>query len=317
MPARSSRTDFARRAVQGERLLDIPIVDAHSHLQMHTSFCVRSESIDQERLSYLDAMDATGVDRAVLFTCCIGDYIVLNDVTIAAINFCPERFIGYAFLTLDCAKRGRQELERCRKAGLRGLKLVDADLVGIEQDFMDPQFKQIWDFCAEADWPVLIHGLDIRLLVTPGVRLRRDDVEERIAHRTRSVITLSTPHHGTPLAGFFTTLQGRQVLRLLTVMATSAGGRHVLFLAAQAASQIAAADDRLGLKNTLLDSAADRLLRTLTPGRDDPLWGFLKEVSEDQGAIVQLRIASKMMSELMISLINPMLSAIARQLSRN
>ena len=51
-------------------------------------------------------------------------------------------------------------------------------------------------------------GLDVRLLTAPGVALpTRVDVE-RLATRVRTVVTLSTPHYGTPLASFFTTLQG-------------------------------------------------------------------------------------------------------------
>ena len=42
-------------------------------------------------------------------------------------------------------------------------------------------------------------GLDIRLLLTPGVRLRNDDTEALVADRTRTAACISTPHHGTPL----------------------------------------------------------------------------------------------------------------------
>ena len=39
-------------------------------------------------------------------------------------------------------------------------------------------------------------GLDIRLLLTPGVHLVRGDAEERVATHARSAITLATPHFG-------------------------------------------------------------------------------------------------------------------------
>jgi hypothetical protein len=131
-------------------------------------------------------------------------------------------------------------------------------------------------------------GLDIRLLTTPGVRLRPGDDEEELGTRTRSVTTVSTPHYGTPLSSFFTSLQGRNLLRLLAVLATSNQGRHSIFLAAQLTSAVARLDDKLGRRDTMLDLLAERLLDQLTLKKDDPLWDFLDEVSSDQGAIIQL-----------------------------
>ena len=47
-------------------------------------------------------------------------------------------------------------------------------------------------------------GLDARLLCTPSVRLRADPrIERQIVERTRSVVSVTTPHFGTPLASFF------------------------------------------------------------------------------------------------------------------
>jgi hypothetical protein len=131
-------------------------------------------------------------------------------------------------------------------------------------------------------------GLDVRLLTTPGVRLRPDESERRIVARTRSVVTVATPHFGTPLAGFFTTILGRQLLELLTVLATSWGGRAGLVAAAQAISLAARADDLLGRRRTFLDSLARSLLSQATPRQDADLWQYLREIASDQGAIVQL-----------------------------
>ena len=131
-------------------------------------------------------------------------------------------------------------------------------------------------------------GLDVRLLLTPGVALHPSDHEEQLGERTRSAISLSTPHYGTPLAGFFTTLQGRNVLRLLTVLATSREGRHAIFLTAQLTSLLAQVDDSLGRRNTLLDVVADKVLDKLTLDKTDPLWQFLERIAVDQGAVIHL-----------------------------
>ncbi len=56
-------------------------------------------------------------------------------------------------------------------------------------------------------------GLDVRMLLTRGVRVSRGDAEERIARLTRSAISVATPHHGTPLANDFLTIRVRRCCR--------------------------------------------------------------------------------------------------------
>ena len=131
-------------------------------------------------------------------------------------------------------------------------------------------------------------GLDIRLLATPGVRVRRDDVGKRIADKVRSVITMATPHYGTPLATVFTTVPGRNLLEMLSTLALSRPGRFGIYVGSKLATAVARFDDRFGLKNTMLDYAVAKLLQYISNNPDDPIWTFLREVSTDQGAIIQL-----------------------------
>lgn len=131
-------------------------------------------------------------------------------------------------------------------------------------------------------------GLDARLLATPGVKLVPTDAEERVGERLRTVQTLSTPHFGTPLANFFTTLQGRNVLYLLTLFATTRTGRLSLTALAQYLTLVAKVDDLLGQTDTLLDQLAERLLSSVSADRGHQLWDFVREISRDQGAVIQL-----------------------------
>ncbi len=131
-------------------------------------------------------------------------------------------------------------------------------------------------------------GLDIRLLATPGVRVSSNDLGRRIADRVRTVITMATPHFGTPLATVFTTVPGRNLLELLSTLALSRPGRLGIFLGSKLATAVARFDDRFGLKDTPLDYAVAKLLQYITNNPDDPIWTFLREVSTDQGAIIQL-----------------------------
>jgi hypothetical protein len=60
-------------------------------------------------------------------------------------------------------------------------------------------------------------GLDARLFVTPGARLPTEVEVERCARSVRTVVTVATPHFGTPVAHAFNTLLGSQLLKLLSV----------------------------------------------------------------------------------------------------
>ena len=131
-------------------------------------------------------------------------------------------------------------------------------------------------------------GLDLRLLLTPGVRLRPSKDEEKIARKAKSAITLSTPHFGTPLANFFTSLNGRNLLYLLAIMVTSSPGRLGVYMGARLLSMVAHLDDYIGQKGTILDSLSEKLFRHITPDQGNELWEFLRDISHDQGAMVQL-----------------------------
>ncbi len=131
-------------------------------------------------------------------------------------------------------------------------------------------------------------GLNARLLVSPGVNVRGGRDEKRIGELTRSVITVATPHHGTPLANFFTSLNGRYLLQLLTILATSTEGRYSIFFASKVLGLLAKIDDPILRKHNLLDELSNRLFDRLTLDPKDPIWRFLKEVASDQGAIIQL-----------------------------
>jgi hypothetical protein len=131
-------------------------------------------------------------------------------------------------------------------------------------------------------------GLDVRMLLTPGVKIARGDSEERIARLTRTAISVTTPHHGTPLANHFVTIQGQTLLLVLSALATSGQGRGAILAAAKAIALVARLDDWLGRRGTLLDRIAEGLLRKIRFDRRDPAWKYLGEIEQDQGAVLQL-----------------------------
>ena len=131
-------------------------------------------------------------------------------------------------------------------------------------------------------------GLDVRMLLTPGVRLKRPGKEEQIAELTRTAISVVTPHNGTPLANHCLTIQGQRLLQILAALATSSQGRGKLAVAARAIRIVESLDDWLGRDTGPLDLISEAVLRRMSFDRADPVWSYLDEIESDQGAVVQL-----------------------------
>jgi len=131
-------------------------------------------------------------------------------------------------------------------------------------------------------------GLDVRMLLSPGVKIASGDSEERIARLTKTATSVATPHHGTPLANHFVTVQGQTLLLVLSALATSGQGRGTILAAAKAIALVARLDDWLGRSEGVLDRIAEDLLRKIRFNRRDPVWKYLGEIEKDQGALLQL-----------------------------
>jgi hypothetical protein len=131
-------------------------------------------------------------------------------------------------------------------------------------------------------------GLDVRMLLTPGLKLSGGTSEQRIAERTRTAVSVATPHHGTPLAKHFLTVQGQTLLLVLSALATSGHGRRTILAAAKSIAMLARLDDWIGHREGPLDRIAQGLLRRIRFDHRDPVWKYLGEIERDQGALLQL-----------------------------
>jgi triacylglycerol lipase len=132
-------------------------------------------------------------------------------------------------------------------------------------------------------------GLDVRLLTAPGVRLPTGVDVERLAGRVRTVVTVSTPHYGTPLAAFFTTLRGQQLLQVLslnTIYVLHFG--HLPISALLWMGGMALRFGELVVNSELLDELFSRLLEDFTVGRRRAVRSVLREVVRDQSLMLQL-----------------------------
>src|SRR5262245_46360168 len=118
----------------------------------------------------------------------------------------------------------------------------------------------IADSAGDGDGPVHVvghstGGLDARLLASPTCHLHLAPELEAWKPRLRSVTTINTPHHGTPLAQFFTTVSGARLLyalSLLTFTTLRYGGPPLTVFSSLIAA-IGGIDEALGIDIRLLD----------------------------------------------------------------
>lgn len=130
-------------------------------------------------------------------------------------------------------------------------------------------------------------GLDARLLVEPGVTLPTSADLERCARRVRAVVTISTPHHGTPLAHLFGSLLGQQLLSLLSLATIHAlrTGRLPLAVALRLARLLR----RPGAKpQGVLDQLFLQLLADFSGARRRAVEQFFDAVRCDQALVEQI-----------------------------
>ena len=133
-------------------------------------------------------------------------------------------------------------------------------------------------------------GLDARLLVTPGANLGEGQDAEPYAQRVRTLVTVATPHAGTPLASFFLGMFGAQALKLLSLFTVYVlrFGRLPLSVGFRLAGLFARVDGRLGFRQTLWDQLFEQLLSDFSPERQAALTRFFGEVGTDVSLIPQL-----------------------------
>lgn len=132
-------------------------------------------------------------------------------------------------------------------------------------------------------------GLDARLAITPTASLPTDVVFTDY-ERVKTLVTVATPHYGTPSASFFGTFMGKPLLRVLALALgyTIRFGRLPISVALSLAKLVTKADDLIGSRETALDKIFSQLLGSLPAERRRVLADFLTEVAEDQSLVFQL-----------------------------
>lgn len=134
-------------------------------------------------------------------------------------------------------------------------------------------------------------GLDARLLMTPAVALSTTLDCETLVRSVRSVVTVSTPHHGAPIAAFFTSLLGQEILRLLSIftMVTLRVGRLPLSVLGEVTALLTVPKPLSGkVARTLATQLYSQLLNDFNDDRRAEVEALLEEVKSDQSLLAQL-----------------------------
>jgi len=134
-------------------------------------------------------------------------------------------------------------------------------------------------------------GLDARLVTTPGAQLPVEEPVEPWARRVRSVVSIATPHRGTPVATFFRSAFGQQVLRVISIATLQAlrKGRASLRTMAQLARLFARPRAKPGTPSYGLASQFyDELLEDFSPDRRQAVREFFEDVNADRSLLTQL-----------------------------
>ena len=135
-------------------------------------------------------------------------------------------------------------------------------------------------------------GLDARLAITPTSSLPTTK-KFKDHERLRTLVTISTPHFGTPLASFFGSAAGYPLLRACSAIITSVlkHGHLPLGFGLRLGGWIVRADDAIGFKRTVADDFFGSVIADFSPERRAELIAFIEGVSRDQSLIFQLTSA--------------------------
>ncbi|HKO95050.1 MAG TPA: hypothetical protein VJU61_28040, partial [Polyangiaceae bacterium] len=136
-------------------------------------------------------------------------------------------------------------------------------------------------------------GLDARLAIAPTASLPTSTRKFHAHERLRTLVTLSTPHFGTPLASLFGSAAGSPLLHLVSrsLIYCLKHGRLPLGLGLRLGGWFTRVDDSFGFKPTLIDDFFREVIADFSAERRAELIAFIEGVSKDQSLVFQLTAA--------------------------
>lgn len=133
-------------------------------------------------------------------------------------------------------------------------------------------------------------GLDSRLLLSPTTRLGIEPELLSWTPRVKSIVSINTPHYGTPLAGYFASVSGTRLLyalSLLTIVSLSVGEPSLSVFSRLLAS-LGNLDSLLGEDSKLVSRMTDMVLRVVDRKGRAEVSRYLHNIRSDQGGLIQI-----------------------------
>ena len=132
-------------------------------------------------------------------------------------------------------------------------------------------------------------GLDCRLVTTPGARIPGAK-DLTFAQNVRTLVTVSSPHFGTPLASWLAGVHGHRLMGLLSLILIQMlrRGRRPIKSAIQMAKVLLLVDKLVGLDQTLFNTLYHAVIAGLPEEHAGQMEQLLGDVGEDQRLIEQL-----------------------------
>jgi len=114
---------FVRLAKAGLPIEDELVIDAHTHLGAH--FNLYHIPFGEPK-GIIEQMDRLGIQKICTFSFAgvNSDFTLGNDLVAKAISEHPDRMVGYTTINANYTAEWLTELERCRKLGLKGIKII-------------------------------------------------------------------------------------------------------------------------------------------------------------------------------------------------
>jgi len=133
-------------------------------------------------------------------------------------------------------------------------------------------------------------GLDARLFASPRTKLHTSVDVERIGSNLRAIVTVATPHFGTPVAHLFSSLFGEQLLKLIslsTIYALRAGRLPISVVL-----RLARVFRKRKAPANVVDQLWVQLLHDFSADRRRAIEKFFTEVGSDRDLIGQITPAA-------------------------
>ena len=150
---KSERSEFREMAMLGRKLDGELVIDAHTHIGgLSRMYHLPDSSTDD----MVREMDRHGIAQTITFpfAAITSDFVYGNNVAADAVKRYPDRFVGFACVNPHYHTEIKDELDRCRQMGLRGIKLISH-----YQNYPTegPNLIPAYEYAHEHSWIILNH----------------------------------------------------------------------------------------------------------------------------------------------------------------